>query len=99
MRVILYVSFALFYIKGGTIKLFVRLLNIQKDSKNVKYLMDEMNETVYDHYFSGIAMNRKHWWVCFCLFPQLFDHLTAGIEEICGHRGSSFFRVKIDIDF
>ena len=33
-------------IKGATIKLFVRLLHIQKDSKTVKHLMDEMNETV-----------------------------------------------------
>ena len=23
----------------------------------------------------------------------MFDHLTAGIEEICGHRGNNFFRV------
>uniref|UniRef100_A0A0P6HUM3 Sodium/hydrogen exchanger n=1 Tax=Daphnia magna TaxID=35525 RepID=A0A0P6HUM3_9CRUS len=59
------------FIQGGTIKLFVRLLHIQKDSKTVKYLMNEMNET-------------------------MFDHLCAGIEEICGHRGNNFFREKIE---
>ncbi|KAI9561927.1 hypothetical protein GHT06_012889 [Daphnia sinensis] len=59
------------FVQGGTIKLFVRLLHIQKDSKTVKCLMNEMNET-------------------------MFDHLCAGIEEICGHRGNNFFREKIE---
>jgi hypothetical protein len=34
------------WFKGGTIKLFVRLLDIKKDSQSVQYLINEINETV-----------------------------------------------------
>lgn len=29
----------------------------------------------------------------------MFDHLCAGIEEICGHRGNNFFRVNHFLDY
>ncbi|KAI9561928.1 hypothetical protein GHT06_012890 [Daphnia sinensis] len=41
------------FIQGGTIKLFVQLLDIKKDSQSVKYLINEMNETLFDHLSAG----------------------------------------------
>ncbi|KAK4003341.1 hypothetical protein OUZ56_005109 [Daphnia magna] len=41
------------FIQGGTIKLFVHLLDIKKDSQSVKYLINEMNETLFDHLSAG----------------------------------------------
>ncbi|XP_046442645.1 Na(+)/H(+) exchanger protein 7-like [Daphnia pulex] len=41
------------FIQGGTIKLFVRLLDIKKDSQSVQYLINEINETMFDHLCAG----------------------------------------------
>jgi len=42
------------FVQGGTIKLFVRLLHIQKDSKNRRHLASEINETMIYHVTAGM---------------------------------------------